>query len=121
MGQSYASPLSADGERFVTVHLPAAPATGPSPSPAPSHHQACARATHPEVVLARLDLPLRPSALVVACGCGGAAELRRVGRVSDEGVELLAEAADAAAPLRVARAEAPLLGTVLLRWAALDG
>lgn len=124
MGQSYASTIPADGERFVTVHLPVAPAAG-APLTAHAHRRACARGARPEeVVLARLDAPLRPSALVVACR-GDAAELCRVGRVSDDGVELLAVAADAAPPRRVAageaRGEAPLLGTVLLRWAALDG
>lgn len=120
MGQSYASPMPADGgERFVTVQLPVVPPAAPSPTPGP-FAAGLRRVAHPEVVLARLDAPLRPAALVVACR-GGAAELRRVGRVSDEAVELLPEAADAAPPLRVARAEAPLLGTVLLRWAGLDG
>ena len=122
MGQSYASPMPADGgERFVTVQLPVAPPAPPTPSPSSASRPARPRAgARPDVVLARLDAPLRPSALVVACR-GGAAELRRVGVVSDEAVELLPEAADAAAPLRVARAEAPVLGTVLLRWAAMDG
>ncbi|HEX5581835.1 MAG TPA: hypothetical protein VFX39_09680 [Gemmatimonadaceae bacterium] len=71
-----------------------------------------------EVVLARLDDEPRPDALVLTRGAddpGEALEVRRVGRVDAESVELL-PLDDARPPRVVPRAGDAVLGTVLLRW-----
>lgn len=69
-----------------------------------------------EVVLARLGDAPSPDSVVLAREAG-AFTMRRVGRVTPEGVELLA--LDAAAPPRVVPYGADaVVGTVLLRWQA---
>ena len=93
-------------DRFVKVRV-----AGPSsPDRAPQ--------VPADVVVARRDEPLRPHALVVARDADGYV-LRRVGRVSDEAVELLPEVGDAR-PLRVPAGPGAIVGTVIMRWCA-DG
>ena len=110
--------------RFVSLRLPA---RGPAASTAAAG----------EVVLARLDDDLRPDTVVLARSADlrtdrhddvcddlradveafEALEVRRVGRVTAESVELLP--LDEALPPRVVpRAGDAVVGTVVLRWSA---
>lgn len=87
-------PVAAD--RFVTLSVPAA-----------------GTAAAGDVVLARAGDPPRPNALVVAREPRGYA-VRRVARVTDDGIELLG---DDHLPRRVCGdAREHVVGTVLLRW-----
>lgn len=112
-------PVPAGSHRFVSLRLPA--------------REPAARAiATSEIVLARVDDEPRPHDLVVVRGRagdagdtndrgraddGGGLEVRKIGRVTPESVELIP--LDEGAPPRVVpRAGDAVVGTVLLRWRA---
>ena len=105
-------------ERFLSLRLGALPrqADRPTAYPRAADTLPVDDATGGERVLAQVPGELRRDALVVA-RLADRYEVRRVGRLTDDQVELLP--VDAPAPARaerVPRDDARVVGTVLLRW-----
>ena len=105
--------------RFVTLRLGGRAAAVRAPADravAPDEGRAAAGESG-EVVVAQLGTALRPDAVVVARRPSGY-EVRRVGRITDDTVELL-PLDPVATPVEVPRDGRAVVGAVVMRWSAL--